>query len=341
MTKHKRRHVTEILRERVVSALRFGAIDHGTRLPSARTLAVELHADPRVVVAAYLTLEQEGLVERRPPSRAWYPRGHATAATGSATTRSSDATDSSAVVSPIHTGGPASIDWLADVLAQSLERDLAVSAFAEYAWRATATLRLRALCIECNRDQLVWLCRELEEDYGIETSAMEVDALPTAVDRAHHAPELQRADLLVTTEDHADQVWSLARRLGRPCIVVKQRADLIREVEQLLAVGTVYFVGTDPRFAAKLRAHYAGRCDPAHVQPVLVAASDAAADVSRIPARAPAYVMRTARDLLGGIPAQVRPLATLRAFSRDTRLEILRFMVRKNQAAMTASVERR
>jgi hypothetical protein len=46
--------------------------------------------------------------------------------------------------------------------------------------------------------------------------------------------------------------------------------------------------------------------------------------------------MRTARDLLGGVPTQVRALPTLRAFSRETRLEILRLVVQRNLAAWSA-----
>src|SRR5690606_42155468 len=66
--------ISEALRQQILSALHFRTLGPGRRLPSARRLAAELRADPRVVLAAYRGLEREGLVERRPPSRAFYVR---------------------------------------------------------------------------------------------------------------------------------------------------------------------------------------------------------------------------------------------------------------------------
>jgi hypothetical protein len=57
-------------------------------------------------------------------------------------------------------------------------------------------------------------------------------------------------------------------------------------------------------------------------------------DLAAIPDGSPAYVMRTARDLLGGVPPHLRPLSTLRAFSPETQREILRFILRGNAAAL-------
>jgi hypothetical protein len=62
--------------------------------------------------------------------------------------------------------------------------------------------------------------------------------------------------------------------------------------------------------------------------------------VAAIPAGAPTYVMRTARDRLGGVPPQVRVLPTLRAFSRETRLAVLRLVVAHNLAAWAAQPAR-
>ena len=303
---HRRNDISDTLRQRVLSALHFGTLSAGSRLPSARILAAELKADPRVVMAAYRQLEDEGMVERRPPSRAYFvveTRPAAGALTPTA-------------------------EWLVEVFAGSLARGVPAPDFPEHARRSLETLRLRAACVECNRDQLVWLCRELHEDYGV--LASDVDATSLSDDEPL-PPTLRSADLLVTTARHADVVQRLGERLEKPVVVATLRPDLAAEIARLLAEGPLYFVGTDPRFEHKLQQLY--RDAPGgHLRIVLVGRDD----VDAIPDGSPAYVMRTARDLLGGVPSHLRPLSTLRAFSPETQREILRFILRGNAAALGA-----
>ena len=300
----RREAIAEALRQRILSGLSFRTLREGQRLPSARILAREFDADPRSVLAAFRRLEIEGLLVRRPPSRAYYlapPHG-----VGRVT-------------------GPGEA-WLADVLAGALSRGVPVPEFADYVHRRVATLRLHAACIECNVDQQQWLCRELRESFGLETVAVDV------ADLGDQAPELRRADLLVTTAAHADAVQALAGRLGKPCVIVALRQDLLDEIRRLLLAGPLYFVGTDPRFAEKLRREFGGTSGAEHVRTVVLGRDDPGA----IPTGAPAYVMRTARDVLGGPPSQVRALATLRAFSSETSRAILGFMVQENARAVAA-----
>jgi DNA-binding transcriptional regulator YhcF (GntR family) len=300
----RRDAISDTLRQRVLSALHFGTLRAGSRLPSARVLAAELKADPRVVTAAYRSLESEGVVERRPPSRAYFVVETRPAAGTLAPTA----------------------EWLVEVFAGSLARGVPATDFPEHARRSFETLRLRAACVECNRDQLTWLCRELHEDYGVAAAEVEVDAV------RHDEPPpptVRSADLLVTTRRHADVARRLGDRVGKPVVVATIRPDLAAEIQRLLAEGPLYFVGTDPRFERKLRALYPDAPE-AHLRTVLVGRDDVAA----IPDGSPAYVMRTARDLLGGVPPHLRPLSTLRAFSPETQREILRFILRGNAAAL-------
>ena len=303
---HRRNDISDTLRQRVLSALHFGTLSAGRRLPSARILAAELKADPRVVMAAYRQLEVEGMVERRPPSRAYFvveTRPAAGALTPTA-------------------------EWLVEVFAGSLARGVPAPDFPEHARRSLETLRLRAACVECNRDQLAWLCRELHEDYGILASDVDVESLS---DDEPLPSTLRSADLLVTTARHADAVQRLGARLEKPVVVATLRPDLVAEIARLLAEGPLYFVGTDPRFERKLHQLY--RDAPAgHLRIVLVGRDD----VHAIPEGSPAYVMRTARDLLGGVPSHLRPLSTLRAFAPETQREFLRFILRGNAAALGA-----
>ncbi len=301
----RRGDISDTLRQRVLSALDFGTLRAGSRLPSARVLARELGADARVVTAAYRQLAREGVVERRPPSRAYFV---------------ADARPAAGAPSP-------TAEWLVDVLAGSLARGVPAPDFPELARRSLETLRLRAACIECNRDQLVWLRRELVEDFGLLATEVDLATLPHRDDDV--PPTLRSADLLVTTRAHADEVHRLADRLGKPLVVVAIRPDLDAEIVRLLAAGPLYFLATDARFEAKLRQLYPDA--PAeHLRTVLVGRDD----VEAIPEGAPAYVFRTARDLLGGMPSRIRPLSTLRAFSTDTQREVLRFILRANAAAL-------
>jgi DNA-binding transcriptional regulator YhcF (GntR family) len=303
---HRRNDISDTLRQRVLSALHFGTLSAGSRLPSARILAAELKADPRVVMAAYRQLEVEGMVERRPPSRAYFvveTRPAAGALTPTA-------------------------EWLVEVFAGSLARGVPAPDFPEHARRSLETLRLRAACVECNRDQLVWLCRELHEDYGVLASEVDVASLS---DDEPLPSALRSADLLVTTGRHADVVQRLGDRLEKSVVVATIRPDLAAEIARLLAEGPFYFVGTDPRFERKLHQLY--RDAPAgHLRIVLVGRDD----VDAIPDGSPAYVMRTARDLLGGVPSHLRPLSTLRAFAPETQREFLRFILRGNAAVLGA-----
>ena len=302
----RRDELIDTLRQRIISGLHFGTFRVGDRLPSARRLAAELGADARVVMAAYRRLEREALVVRRPGSRSYV------------------------IAAPPAAGGAPSPaeEWLVDVLTQALSRGMLPPHFPEHVRRSLETLRLRAACIECNRDHIVWLCRELQESFGLEAVGVEVDALASA---DVIPTELRQADLLVTTPDHYADAQPVAARLGKRCIAVTLRPDILAEVRRLLAAGPVYFVGTDERFAAKVR-HLFGAAGADNVRPVILGRDDPAA----IPAGAPAYVMRTARDRLGGPPPQARALATLRALSTDTAREILAFVVRENTAAAAA-----
>lgn len=303
----RRKEIAEAVRHRVMSGLESGTMQPGTRLPSARKLGREFTADVRSVTAAYRRLETEGLVCRQPPSRFWF-------------------------VAPTRLIGSApapGAEWLAGILAGALARGVAVPDFPDHVRRSVETLRLRALCLECNRDQEVWLRRELKESFGIQADTLDV---ADADDPEQCASAVRSADLLVTTAAHAAAALRLGRAFDKPSIVVSLREDLVQEIRRLLAAGPLYFVGTDPRFADKLRRLYAHDPGGENLRPITLGRDDPAT----IPAGAPAYVMRTARDLLGGPPPQVNALATMRAFSTDTSKELLGFMIRENVRAMSA-----
>ena len=57
--------IVETLRGRVLRFVQSGTLATGDRLPSARTLAREFGVDFRVILSAYRTLSNEGLVDLR------------------------------------------------------------------------------------------------------------------------------------------------------------------------------------------------------------------------------------------------------------------------------------
>jgi DNA-binding transcriptional regulator YhcF (GntR family) len=302
--------VADALRDRIVSGLHVGQLAGGARLPSTRALAAEYGVNERVVLAALRTLAHEGFVDLRRRSGAY--------------------------VVPPHPAGVAGLPdlagWLVGMLVQARARGLAPREVSEYVRRALETRRVRAACIECNRDQLHLLCTELADDHGFVTESVEVGELG-----ADEPPlAARRAEVLVTTLYHAAEVQAAAERLGKPWIAVALRPDVMEGVARELREGPVYYVATDPRFEPKLR-RMIGPVGPVENVRVVLVGRD---DIGAIPRDAPTFVMTSARAqvaaLLGGRPGPGRPIQPRRFLSDDAARELLAFLVRANVAALTA-----
>lgn len=303
-----REEIGNALRRRILAGLHLGIMRPGERLPSARELAGQFDADQRVVVAAYRELEREGLVEVRARSGMY-------------------------VAAAAHKAGallPQVAAWLVEVLLQGRGRGIAPATFPEHARRCLETLRLRAVCLECNADQLASICGELADDFGIASGPVELDAVrdPEAL-----PPEVHRADLLVTTTLHAAEVERLGTRLKKPVVAVALNPDFITEIARLLEQGPVYFVGTDPRFGEKLRWVFADTPGAENLR-LLIAARD---DGRAVPPGAPLHVMRSARALVGE-PDVGRPLLPpARVFSEESARQLLTHVVLANMRAIAST----
>ena len=304
----RRAAVVEALRQRLFSGLHLGVLREGERLPAVRDLARELEVNPRVVIAAYEQLQREGLVELRPRSGAYV----ATAAKLAGELL------------------PQTADWIVDVLLAGFERGIAATQLAERITHATETLRLRAVCIECNSDQMAALCDELRADYGLDTAGVDVadlalPTLPRDVDR-----ELRRADLLVTTPFHVGEVQPVAEGLGKPWVALPLRSDLFAEIERFLPLGPVYFVVSDERFAEKLHKIFATSAGRENLRPLLFEHDR----VDGIPPDAPAYVTLPVRQRLGESPLLARALPVARVTASGPVRQLLSYIVRENIAAL-------
>lgn len=307
----RRSAIADTIRTRLFSGLHLGLFKHGGRLPSVRELARQLQADPRVVLAAYRALEREGLVELRQRSGAFVARP----------------------VTLLGAEAAVRTDSMVNVLMQGLAHGMPASAMADTLLRSLQTLRLHAVVMECNADQLYSVPGELRRDYGLDVTALDMatldsDGQPPGV--------LRRADLLVTTPFHKRQMERLAQRLGTPKVVITMCTDLFTEVRRRLPTTPTYFVVADTRFAAKLHRLFEGAPGAANLRPLVVGRDD----LSTIPEAAPTYLTQLARRQVGDIPLRQRILPEARVFSSESARQLFSFIVRANSEAVTAGRRR-
>lgn len=301
----RRTEIVGALRARLFTGLHLGLYRRGGRLPSVRLLARELDADPRVILAAYRLLEREGLVELRPRSGVFVAQPASI---------------------PAEDAPP---DWMVELLMQGLRRGVPAPTIPDGLQRCMVTLPIRAAVLECNADQLYSIPAELERDYGIEASAVDIAALdpessPTAA--------LRQADLLVTTRFHQAAGARLAAKLGIPKIAITMCTDLFAEVARLLRDAPVYFVVADWRFGRKLKQMFAGAPGGTNFRTLVIGCDDLAA----IPETAPTYLTRLARQRADRTPLLDRVLPEARVFSAESARQVLSFVVRANLDALAA-----
>ncbi|MGI9139839.1 MAG: GntR family transcriptional regulator [Gemmatimonadaceae bacterium] len=303
-----RKPIAESLRQRILSGLHMGLLHVGDRLPSVREIASEFEANPRVAQAAYKLLAEEGIVELRRRSGIYVAPTRAAA--------------------DLMT--PRQSDWLADLVIQGLKRGIAAPDLPDHLRQCLATLRLRAVVLECNSDQLWSMTDELTNDYGLDATSVDLDALDDAERRADALAVLKQADVLVTTAYHATGVRRLAEELQKPSIAVTMCTDLFAETQRLLEREPVYYVVDDARMGAKLRDVFSASPGSANLR-TLVNGHD---DLRAIPANAPVYLTRFSRTRLAGHPLLARALAEARVFAIESAREITAFMIRANLAAL-------
>ena len=301
-----RDQIVDTLRGRVLRGLHSGLLVHGDRLPTSRELAAEFGVDHRLVIAAWKTLADEGLVELRPRGGIYVARGGST-----------------------HDGMPPLPEsWIVGVLTDALARELPAPELHEWLRRAVDTLRLRAVAIASTFDQADGLCRELRDDFGLEADGLLADEVK---DSPEPPLPLRRADLIVTTEAHGAWARALGADLRKPVIVIEVRPELLGGEWALLLRRPVYVVVATPEFGEMLTRFYA------HVRGVenlhvIVYGRD---DLQQIPDGAPTYETQSVRAQLGAVRVPGRVLPAARTISASSAREIFAFIVRQNLDAMS------
>jgi DNA-binding transcriptional regulator YhcF (GntR family) len=299
--------VTETLRQRIQAGLHLGTLAPGDRLASIRAVSAELRAGSRLVLAAYRQLASEGLVRLEARSGVFVQ---------------SDPPCGDNLL-------PEVAMWIVEVFLRGLSRGIRPTEVRRQARVCLDTVRVRAVCLECNDDQLHALRRQLHEDYGFDAAGIDLNALER---REPVPPCATEADLIVTTRFHAAEARRLGRRLHRPVLVVALDTVLVTEVRRMLARGAVWWICTDPRFAVKLPRLFPGPCVNA-----IVLGRDS---LDSIPPEAMVYATRAAAERLPLGWRAGRVVTIPRVFSSETARALLTFRVRHNMEAARRSAER-
>ena len=297
----RRDAILDDLQQRLTSGMHLGRLRTGERLGSARQTARAAGADYRTVVGALRGLERAGLLEIRPRGGIYV--GGEAAHPGEAV--------------------QACEDRIVDLALEELAAGGQVPALGERLRHCLDTTRLRAACIECNEDQLYFLLEELRSRFGLAGEGVEVARLRDSVPLA-----VRQADVLVSTCFHAAVVRRLAVRLAKPFVLVTLDPRRREEVTRALAERPVYFVGTDPRWAAKARVIWGDEPGAERLHAITLG-PDSPADV---PQDAAVMLMPRARAWLGDDPLVERALPH-RGFSDETARDIVSFVVRANLPA--------
>lgn len=289
------RAIADTLRQRLEAAVHLGTLGPGDRLASVRDVSAEFRTGPRLVLAAYRRLADEGLVEMRARSGVFV--------------RGSPRTDD-----PL----PDVPGWLVDVFLRGLARGIAPTELRRQARLCLDTVRVRAACLECNDDQLYALCGQLRDDYGYHATPVDLDAL-TPAQRLARATDV---DVIVTTKFHATEAERLGQRARRPVVIATLDAVFVTHVERMLAQGPVWWACTDARFAAKLPRMFPG----SSVRPIVLGRDP----LDVVPPGALVYATRAAARCLpagwhGGNVSTVT-----RAFSADTARALVTLRVRRS-----------
>lgn len=208
------------IRSRIIASLYAGMLHPGDRLPSVRQLGEELGQDPRAVLKAYRSLEDEGLVEIRERSGVYLAQQRQ-------------------IAPEMHWE---TSEWVAsDVLTEAWRRRIRIPDLPEFIRRCTTSYRIRSACVDEVEDVRVSLCRELSEDFGLDT----IPLVPGM------EGELRDVDLITCTTFHATALRPVAERLDKPLVVISANRLALDQIRRLGS--PLLFVVLDRRFEPRLR----------------------------------------------------------------------------------------
>lgn len=257
--------------------------------------------DPRVALAAYQTLADEGLVVLKPRSGVYV-----------------------APATSLDDERPLSRDFLADTLVGAVVRGYSLSRFTDDLRIAALGRRLRATVFGATEDEAHGLSRELTIDYGFETTTLlREDVSEGKLGRS----AFQRTHLVVTTKALEKEVSEVAERFGKQLMVVDIRPPFVeKEWKALLRSGRAYIVAADPRFLDRVRNYLEKVVDLRNVRMMIVDRDD----LTTIPPHAPTYVTQAARRKLGKFRIPGRLIPPARILAENSVRALVAFVVKMN-----------
>ncbi|HEY4306141.1 MAG TPA: GntR family transcriptional regulator [Gemmatimonadaceae bacterium] len=298
--------IVESLRGRILRGLQVGTLQAGDRLPSARELVTEFHADHRLILAAYRQLSTEGLVHVR-------ERGGIYVAAAA-----------DALGFPLGTG-----EVFVDMLTDAFAHEIPGPDLHEWLRRTTETLRLRAFVVATTREQVIGLARELRDDFGLNADGIVAGEL--APDSAIPGAA-RRADVVIAPTAHSAIGERISAALGRPLLSLDVHTDLVPGEWALLLRQPVWAIVPTADVAAGLKRSFANVPGVDNLR-TLVLGRD---DLGTIPEGAPTYVTSAVREQLPEIRIRGRVLPAARMIATDSARSVFRFIVRANIEAMRA-----
>ena len=186
----------EKIRAHFLTAMHFGKLRPGDRVPSVRRLADLTGMNRKTIHRAYRCLASEGLLELRPGS-------------GTFLTESGGDADRPAARELLTALNRCRAD------AASLGLEAATFARVVEIYLGNGLGRVRLAVSECNYEQIGLIRRDLVVGHGLTTRPVHLCDLPAAVDRI-----AATEDGIITTECHRSEVVEVAEPLGIPVYCV-------------------------------------------------------------------------------------------------------------------------
>ena len=205
--------------------------------------------------------------------------------------------------------------------------------------KCTASVKLRAVCLDSTEDIRHLLCRELREWFGFACEGVAVSRLPVQnvgesvkVVSVETLPSaVQDADLLVTTRLHAHQVRPVAEVLGKPLVVVSIHPITAETLLERLRKGPLIVVCVDPYFGDRMRV-LAGSEYQDRIRVVLAKEEKA---VSELDLDEPVFITHAAMAQLDRHPPSL--ITGVPAFSPESAAELSFLLVRLNMEGAPTS----
>jgi len=215
------------------------------------------------------------------------------------------------------------------MLTDAFAHEIPGPALHEWLRRTTETLRLRALVIGTTREQAIGLARELRDDFGLNADGIiagDVSGDGTVPVAA------RRADVVVTTSDHASVAERIGSMIARPILTIDIHPDLVAGEWALLLRQPVWAIIPNAEFGTELKQSF-GEIHGVENLHILVLGRD---DLGSIPEGAATYATASVREQLGDARIRGRLLPAARMIATDSARIVFRFIVRANIEAMRA-----